>query len=1022
MSYELRRTIPARWAHLGAMHTFDRRDLHAVGEYLCINDLAPAHGRPLVCCINGEYVSRLDWWQPVRVGDVVVFLEVAHGGGGSNPLRILATIAVLVAATFVPGALGFAAGSLGAAAATAATVTIGTLLVNAAFPVDTSQGGGGVQQASPTYSVSLQGNNPRLGSPVPVRYGQEKFFPDHACAPYVEFSGTNFDQYYCVGLSIGLGEYDVLAIEIDDTPVQNFRDVEVVIIGPGMTGRAQPTGYTAQETFAAQTIIETGMVTSAEVSGQDLRDAEWVGPFTALKSGWSADRIFVDLVFPRGVGSVDSSGDIDNRTISWQVQAQEIDDAGSSVGAWTLLATESYTGNTTQQVRLSYEYTVTAARYRVRVRRVSARSDNDRHLNDMQWAQLRTRLSIGGIARTDLTGIALRIRSSSQLSGLTQRRIRVMARRLVSVYNSGTATWGAVEFSRNPAWALADIWRNGVYGRRLADDRIDLESLTEYAAVWTTRQDRFDYSFDTQHTTDDAAQLVAATGRARTMFRRGSVYSLVRDELQSDPVAVFMPRNMDGDSFGLSFALATSETPDALRVSYRDGRYWDERYVYAQAFGGAIYGYACNASGIPLRPSGVDAPSVVEEFDLKGVVGEKQAIRTAVYLLARSIYRREEGSFTADIDGLLCSMGSLIGIAHDAAEWGQSGDVVDWDLATLTLTVSEPPAWTVGGTHYVRLQSYTGGVDGAIEVTPGATDFEMVLASAPGVTPSFEDARRERTRYLFGELADVQRYAVIAGVRPVSMDEMEMPFFLEDNRVHSADAAWLPTGAEIQDPLSDGATTDDAEAAGFTEDFEAYADETAMNATYSLVAGTDFVTLETGTNYGKSLRIHSINSGTVHRYRRALPADLTAFDIRVKFMLTPTLEEDDAGMLILRDTTSSANCGGAGSAAGDRIHINPRRDSDFSPSRSFEINLMNGERQRFAAGLLVADVWYSLRLLIIAGAGNTSATITRISDNDIIASVGFTGDHSPVFVNQLEWRADSGGTTGSAQYDDLTIN
>lgn len=45
----LRRTMPASWAHLGAMHVLiEARDLRAVGEYLCIGDLAPRAARPAV--------------------------------------------------------------------------------------------------------------------------------------------------------------------------------------------------------------------------------------------------------------------------------------------------------------------------------------------------------------------------------------------------------------------------------------------------------------------------------------------------------------------------------------------------------------------------------------------------------------------------------------------------------------------------------------------------------------------------------------------------------------------------------------------------------------------------------------------------------------------------------------------------------------------------------------------------------------------------------------------------------------
>lgn len=111
--FAVRCTMPASWAHVGAMHVLlDARDLRAVGEYLTIQDLVPTHGRPVVCCINGLYIGRADWWQPVRQGDVVVFAEVAAGG---NTGRIIGTILVAAVAAGVGGWLAapIAKGGLG---------------------------------------------------------------------------------------------------------------------------------------------------------------------------------------------------------------------------------------------------------------------------------------------------------------------------------------------------------------------------------------------------------------------------------------------------------------------------------------------------------------------------------------------------------------------------------------------------------------------------------------------------------------------------------------------------------------------------------------------------------------------------------------------------------------------------------------------------------------------------------------------------------------------------------------------
>jgi hypothetical protein len=154
-------------------------------------------------------------------------------------------------------------------------------------------------------------------------------------------------------------------------------------------------------------------------------------------------------------------------------------------------------------------------------------------------------------------------------------------------------------------------------------------------------------------------------------------------------------------------------------------------------------------------------------------------------------------------------MGSMIGVGHDAAEWAQSGDVVAWDASDLLMTLAEPPTWSPGDTHYIRLQDDDGTLGEAIEVTPGDTAYQVVLADAPSFTPTTDDPDRERTRYLFGALADVQRKAIAAGLRPTSDDAVEVEFFIEDDRVHEADAEYLPTSSsDEQDPLDPGIVDD----------------------------------------------------------------------------------------------------------------------------------------------------------------------------------------------------------------------
>jgi sulfur carrier protein ThiS len=799
----------AAYAMLSPLQTVvDASDFRPVPAGACIADLVPAgiHSG-YVCEIDGEFVSRRDWWQPVREGDrLVVFRYVGPvHGGDSDPLRTVLQLAVIVAAAYVGGPAG------------AAIAIGGSLAINTLLPLPSQAGGFGNQgTASPTYSVALAGNRARLFQPIPVRFGQESYFPDEASQPYAEHDDES-NQFYCVVLCLGYGPANVLRVELDDTDIRYLEGVSLAICGPGQTSRASP--FQVFETLAEQTFVADNIVTAIEVGQQELITAAWCGAFSPTKPGKKLDRVFFDVVLPQGLANIDleGGGDLQDRTVTLQFGARRIDDAGNPLESWKVVGTETLIDATQNPVRRSFGYDMPEGRYQFRIRRTLLKSDGADHLEQVIWSGLRARLNEVGCKRTDCTYVAVRLRANQQLSGGSQKRLRVFSQALVPVYDVDTETWGAPQFTRNPAHAAAYVLHDTTAGRGLPDSRIDHLTLADLAETFDERQDRFDYSFDTRRTVDEALQLIARAGRSACILRRGSVYTMVRDQLQSTPVALFMPRNMARDSFRMSFSLPTDETPDAVRMTYRDGRVaGDERVVWGQIHAGAVYAYGSDDDGTPQRPPGVPAPERVIDQSIAGVVGRTHALREVKFLVADAYMRRVNLSWQTELEGTLPAFGSLVGTAHDVANWGQSGDVAEYDAASRTLTASEPLTFGTGA-HYVRLQTRTGGAGSAVQVTAGATAYEMVLATAPSEIPVFDDASRERTRYMFGSLSDVTRYAVVRALRRDGEIDVEVDAVLEVPDLHAVDADLLPADGEIQDPLPTATTIEEGDA-----DFDPY--------------------------------------------------------------------------------------------------------------------------------------------------------------------------------------------------------
>lgn len=85
---------------------------------------------------NGVRVVDALWERLIpRAGDLVIIRARATGGGdGGKVLRTVAMIALVIAAPWAAGAMGFAAGSIGFAMATAAITIGGSILITPLLP------------------------------------------------------------------------------------------------------------------------------------------------------------------------------------------------------------------------------------------------------------------------------------------------------------------------------------------------------------------------------------------------------------------------------------------------------------------------------------------------------------------------------------------------------------------------------------------------------------------------------------------------------------------------------------------------------------------------------------------------------------------------------------------------------------------------------------------------------------------------------------------------------------------------
>lgn len=552
------------------------------------------------------------------------------------------------------------------------------------------------------------------------------------------------------------------------------------------------------ETITGQALVKTNVVNAPEVSGQDMLTGKWVGPFVATGPELECNMLSFDMTLPRGLS--------EDKSISWKIQVRKVNDFEQPIESWSVLASEVYSTSKATPIRLSYDYAVPSGRYMVRMQRTDVRDDSADVAHDLQWQGMRADLTIRGVSCDTATYVIGRIRASEQLSGLSQRRISVLSNRMIPVWN-GT-TWSPNQVTRSAAWAMADVLRNKVYGRKLDDDQVDLDTLLYLDGVWAARQDRFDMVFDNEVTTWDALSTILRGGRAVPLIR-GSRYTAVRDSLQTLPVAMYSMRNIKKGSFSIAYLLPETDQITALDIEYWDHRRWDWVIVTAQVHDGVFYVYR----GETNRPSTIPEPDERVKMRLTGVIGEYQAKREAVYHLADTYYRRRRATYRTELDGLLPAYGSLVLVNHDVPNWGQAGDVWDYDEETQTISTTEPVVFDDFGAHYVRLQKPDGSLSAAIPATPGSNDRELVLASDPGFEVVVDDGGKERPRYIFGPSTNQGAACKVKALRPQDNFEVEHIVIMEDDRVHLVDKSLLP-GGDIQDAISDGTTSGDGSSGG----------------------------------------------------------------------------------------------------------------------------------------------------------------------------------------------------------------
>jgi predicted phage tail protein len=658
--------------------------------------------KPFVVTTDGKnFLLASDWKRCLKDGEVLIVIAQppAGGGGGSRILAVLAIVALSIVTAGAAAVLATGLSTVAAATATtlgavvygvtaAAVTMIGNALLNAIMPPPKPPAGQNRGDTSPNYSIGAQGNTARLMESMPVLYGRFRSIPDFAAQPYTDYRGN--DQYLYQLFVVTQGTMQIEQIRLGETDVGSFEDVQYEVIQPG----------------GQVTLFPDNVVTSQDVAGIQLQypadGGTWSGPFVACPPETQTNLIVLDMAWPGGLYRYDTNGKKQTANSPWQAQAQLIDDEGNTLGDWFDIENESKWSDSEKAIFTSYNCSVPAGRYQVRVRANAPQQQDGQIVNQISWQGLKAFLP-SQLTYGDCTMIAMVLKAGEQVSGANSRQLNVIGTRILPVWDG--ANW-TNQATRNPAWAIADAFRNTTYGRGWADSRINLPGLLAHAQTWDTRGDTYDGIFDTKVTLWDAVTQIARVGRAMPMYYAG-VVELIRDEPHAAPTLLVTPDTILSNTLKISYSVPTFDTSDFVQVEYTNTNTWQPQTVDCALTGSA-----------KLNPKSVQ---------LTGCTSRDHAFREGMYMSACNRDQRKFVTWQMELDGLIPQYGDRIDISHDMPQWGISGRIVSYDPATMTLETSQELAWFEGQQHFVGLRALNGSGQGPFKVVQGADLTHMVL-------------------------------------------------------------------------------------------------------------------------------------------------------------------------------------------------------------------------------------------------------------------------------------------------------
>lgn len=517
----------------------------------------------------------------------------------------------------------------------------------------------------------------------------------------------------------------------------------------GATDTSFP-GFVALTTASATVAVDT-------LSGT----GGWRGWFLACPENEVTSRIEFDMFMPGGLTHVGGKGDLNERTVTFEVWYRPFGATGSGVGQ-----SFSYTANTLDQFGFSRGIDLPSAICpEVRVRKTGPAEDGTQDHNTIQWYNLRSKLR-APTSYPGVTTIAIKVQSSDRIAAQTEALVWVQAQRKLPLLLNGG--WTAPIATRDLAPAALYVAKSLQY----ADSRIDLIEMERLGNVWQARADKFDNPYSEERTAKDVLNDIFAAGFSELTIDQGKIRP-VRDEPRSQLQFMFTPQNMTSNLVRTPRIAANPDQFYGVDVTFTNRVTWAEETV------------ECRIPGV--------IGTKVEKVNATGVMSRTKAYQYGMRRLRVHQYRTDSFSWSTDADARSARYLSYCAAADDVSGYPQSSI-----LRALTrlpggaylLQSGEPFKWTTGENHMLMLRRPNGTASGPYQATR-VDDYRLTIPSLDFI-PVVDSPSLDPTHLLFGIATRYCYPVLITDVSPSGLRSAQIEAVGYDARVYLSDDSTPP--------------------------------------------------------------------------------------------------------------------------------------------------------------------------------------------------------------------------------------